>query len=295
MMPLGWAGAWAGLAMVLAGMSTANAQIGLQMKLNRQTFVPGEAIMATLTFTNLAGVDVTLENRQQESWLDFRISDMNSRIIGRVRPGMGFSPLSIPQGGTAEQVINLTPLYYIRDPGVYRIIATVQFPGIRNSFESRPVVATIQDGRRIWSQTVGVPDAGGYRQFTLLSQRKEDEYTWLFARVDDASSGGILAVHPIGHLLNFEEPQVQIDGYNRLHILSLAGPKMYFKTVIGTEGEFHEQETFERTVGRPSLVRLVTGEVQVAGAALVTPVDPSQTPASAPRLSDLPPGAPAAP
>src|SRR4051812_10969535 len=53
---------------------TAQAQLRLDLKLRRHTFLPYEPVEVILTITNFAGRDVVFENQGDRQWLNFELT-----------------------------------------------------------------------------------------------------------------------------------------------------------------------------------------------------------------------------
>ena len=54
--------------------TVAHAQLRLDLKLRRHTFLPYEPVEVVLTITNFAGRDVVFENQGDRQWLDFELT-----------------------------------------------------------------------------------------------------------------------------------------------------------------------------------------------------------------------------
>jgi hypothetical protein len=92
-------------------------------------------------------------------------------------------------------------------------------------------------------------------------------------------------------MIAYDEPKVQIDPTNRLHVLHCSGPRRWSYSVIGVNGELVSHSSFAETKSRPHLTRMADGAITVRGGMLeqpVPPAGPGATANSAPKLSDRP-------
>jgi hypothetical protein len=101
----------------------------------------------------------------------------------------------------------------VQDLGAYHVRANVFFADLNKFSIPRPRSSTSAahgdlgaDGRRA-GRTAG---AGGVRTFSLLSNRFPD-HTKLYVRVEDKSTGAVYSTYPLGRVIAYDEPQVELD------------------------------------------------------------------------------------
>ena len=254
------------------------AQIQVSLDIKRRFFMMYEPIVATVTIKNLAGRDLTLADTDTQSWFGFQINRADGQFVPPLNPDYKLNPLTIPMGSTVKRSIILNTLFPVRELGMYRIRSQIYFGPTDKYYPSQLVGIEISEGKTIWQQTVGVPDgvegAGGQRKISLLSFR-QTEYTYLYARVEDTDTGMVYATMPLGRLIAGVEPDIQMDIQNRLHVLQVAGPKVYLYSQVGVNGELLSQDQYGSTKARPSLRRDPSGLVAVVGGELQAPPTPS--------------------
>lgn len=287
--------------LVVASQEGAQAQIDVQMKLSRRLYMAYEPIIATVSITNRTGRDVVFDEFEGKQWFGFQISTADNRPVPPRDPDYQLTPLSVPAGQSVKRSVNLVALYPITDFGLYRIRATVFYSEMNRYFSSAPSSVEISEGKLMWQQTVGIPtgepNAGGLRIYKLLSFRQPKD-NMLYVRVEDQEEGAIYGVYAIGHLIMGQEPQIQLDGRNRLHVLQLVAPKTFVHTRIGINGEWFGQTTYTTLRTRPQLRRAESGEIAVVGGQMDVPVAqpvhgaPGAAGQAPPKLSDRPPGMP---
>ena len=173
--------------------------------------------------------------------------------------------------------------------GPYHVRANIYFPDLGKYFYSQTKVVQVTDARPIWRQTVGVPDGagpGGVRVYSLMTNRFPD-HTSLYVRVADPDSGVVYATYSLGRLILYDEPKMQIDQGNRLHVLHCAAPRSWSYSVIGLNGELVSHSTLAETKTRPRLVHGADGMVSVHGGMVDAPATAAAA-IPAPKLSDRP-------
>lgn len=274
--------------LLLLGVAEARAQIQLDLKFSRLQYIAYEPVMATIGITNLAGRDIELQDAAGQSWFGFEVTGSEGQPIGPLEPDSQ-PPLRIEAGKRVTQKINITPLFQVHEFGAYHVRAHIYFPDLGKYFYSQTKVFEVTDARPIWQQTVGVPDGAGpgsVRTYSLMTNRFPD-HTSLYIRAANKDTGVVYATYSLGHMILYEEPRVQIDQQNHLHVLHASAPRTWSYAVIGLNGELVSHSTFSETKTRPHLVHLADGTVTVHGGMLDVPVTASAA-HSAPKLSDRP-------
>ena len=274
--------------------AAAHAQVQVDLKFKRLQYVAHEPITAEVKITNLAGRDIELRNGNGERWFGFEVTTGEDGRHLAPAPLEPEPPLRIEAGTTVTRKVNLTPMFPVHDLGPYHVRANVFFADLNKFFYSPAKVFHVGDARPIWQRTVGVPDgvpgAGGTRTYSLLSNRFPD-HTKLYVRVEDRSTGAVYSTNPIGRAIAYDEPQVELDRANQLHVLHCAAPRTWAYSRVGLNGELIARSTFMETKTRPRLRRADDGAVAVRGGMLDAPASQSpRNPAS--KLSARPPATP---
>jgi hypothetical protein len=282
-----------GLAVVsLLCIADASAQIQIDIKFRRLQYIAYEPVFVTLGITNLAGRDIELHDGDGQAWFGFEVTGAEGQPIGPVKT-LVQPPLRIQAGKRVTQKIDISPLYPVHDFGVYHVKANIYFTDLGKYFYSAAKVFEVTDARPFWQQTVGVPDGAGpgeARTYSLMTNRFPD-HTSIYVRVADKDTGIVYATYSLGRMIAYDEPKVQIDPTNRLHVLHCSGPRRWSYSVIGVNGELVSHSSFAETKSRPHLTRMADGAITVRGGMLeqpVPPAGPGATANSAPKLSDRP-------
>lgn len=275
----------------------AGAQIQVELKLDRKTYVAHEPVSGTLTIVNRAGRDLVFGDSGGLSWLDFTVTDSRGHLITPVQNHLNERPIVLASGQTYKHDVVINRYYPMANIGLYRVKATVTFPQINRVFQTPVQSVQVTDGQPMWSQIVGVPqgypDAGRNREYSLMTYYHGARGKSLYFRLKDSDSGMVYKTYPIGDYMSLRKPVQAIDRQNNLHILHMSGPQQYKYTVVGIDGDPVKQENFyEKGANRPELQTTDYGDVSVVGG--ITEQE-KQTPyeqVEFRRLSERPPGLP---
>ena len=264
----------------------ARGQIQVDLKFSRLQYIAYEPVLAKVTITNLAGRDIELRDDGDQTWYGFEITADQGRTLAPLkRPHE--PPLKIAAGTSVTRKINLTPLFPISDLGVYHARANVFFADLNKFFYARTKVFEVTSARPIWQRTVGDPETGGVRTYSLMTNRFPD-HTSLYVRVEDREHSLVYATFSLGRVISFDEPHAEVDRENHLHVLQCAAPRVWAYSVVGLDGRLLKHATYSETRSMPRLHRTSDGAVSVAGGLLDVPAPPSGTRKAVPKLSDRP-------
>ncbi|MFL6536642.1 MAG: hypothetical protein ACJ8JD_00475 [Chthoniobacterales bacterium] len=271
----------------------ARAQIQVELKFKRLQYVAYEPVTAMLTITNLAGRDVDLHDVGTQRWFGFEVTGGEQQLLAPASL-QSEPPLHIESGKTVSRKIDIATAYPVHDFGTYHVRANVFFADLNKFFYSEAKVFQVTNARPIWQKTVGVPDgqpgAGGTRTYSLLSNRFPD-HTSLYVRVEDRNNSMVYSTYSLGRVISFEEPQVEIDRANQLHVLHCAAPRTWAYSHVGLNGELLKQSTFLQVKSQPHLRRASDGLVAVHGGVIDEPIA-NKAQNAAPKLSARPPNIP---
>lgn len=273
--------------LALLGLAVAlQAQISVDLKIDRRSFMAYEPVLATISITNLSGRDIVLQDTESERWLSFQIQTGGDQPVAPRNRDYHLSPLPIASGESLKRQIDLVALYPITDYGLYRIKASVYFADSATYHSSAPIPIEVSEGKLIWSQTVGQPagSEGGLRDLSLLTFRRPT-HNYLYAKVESREKATVYATHCLGKLITGTQPQVLLDSFNQLNVLHVGGPKAYLHTVVGLDGQLLSQEVYYATKTRPEMRRGPAGEIAIFGG---RKEQPSEASGDVPKISDRP-------
>lgn len=271
--------------------AAAQAQIQVALKLKRLQYIAYEPVVATLTITNLAGRHVELHDDAGQRWFGFELTAGEGRPIAPLTKDAPEPPLTIEAGKTVTRKINLTSVYPVHDFGTYHVRANIYFADLSKFFYSNTKVFEVTDGRRIWQETVGMPEGasgdGNVRTFSLLSNRFPD-HTSLYVRVENKESGVVYSTFSLGPIIASDDPHAEFDRTNQLYVLHCAAPRRWRFSHVGLNGELIEHGVFLETKSRPHLQRTTDGTITVGGGTRESLIAPSPGKARA-KFSAEPP------
>jgi len=271
-------------------LSTAAAQIQVNISLSRNLYMIYEPVICTVSITNLAGQELLLADTPKDKWFGFQVETLSGRPLPTVQNDYRNEPLSIGPGQTIRRSVNLTPLYPITEFGSYRIRASIFVSALNRYFSSSPLSMEVTEGRVLWEQTVGVPPDSGLpgknRTYTLLTHRLPSS-TRLYLRVRDEDRGIVYSTTQLGRFLSFGTPEVKLDRRNEIHIIHNMAPKEFLYSHFGLDGKVRKQVAYQDWGSRPVLVPTTDGGISVVGG---TAYDPKATPPERqlPGLGDRP-------
>jgi hypothetical protein len=268
--------------------ATASAQVKVDISFRRTLYMMYEPLVCTVTIQNLSSRTLDLEDTPRDKWFGILVESVDGRPLPPINPNYSNEPLSLEPGKTVKRAINLTPLFPF-EFGTYRVRATIYSKQLGRYFSSQPLNVEITEGRKIFEETVGVPEgagSGATRTFTLLVHRLPST-TVLYLRVRDPDAGRIYCTVPLGRLVTFGSPEVQFDHNNHIHVLQNAAPRIFLHTEADINGKVLKQQGIQAEKVRPALTRRPDGSVVAQGG---VPFDPKATPPAQqlPKLTDRP-------
>jgi hypothetical protein len=249
----------------LLATSQAYSQVAVRLKMNKSSYILNEPVSATVYITNHAGRQLVLQGKGHTPWLNFNLS-MQGRSTPVTRK-INYSALVIPAGQTLTRTVSLSSSYSLGTMGNYTCSASVNMPGpTRNGFSSNRVHFTVTNGRPVWVQRAGIPNAPGeIREYRLLTF-SGNRYMELYAQVLSANTGRNIRTLPLGKILSFRKPKGTLDGANNMHALYQVKPNLFTHVCISAKGEILTSEQFKRgSTGDPRFMTFGDGEVKVAG------------------------------
>ena len=256
------------MALFLSLSVAAQAQIQVELKFKRLQYVAHEPVVAMVKVTNLAGRDIDLHDEKGQHWFGIEVNAGENHLLAPLIQDAPERPLQVEAGKTVTRKINLTATFPVHEVGVYHVRAHVYFPDLNQFFYSPAKVFHVADARPIWQKTVGIPDgmqdAGETRTYLLLTYRFPD-HTSLYVRVENKNRGIVYATYSLGRVMAYDEPEMELDLANQLHVLHCAAPRSWAYSHIGLNGELLTHSTFMETKTRPRLRRRADGAIAVRG------------------------------
>ncbi len=274
--------AWA-LALTLLAAAPARAQVSVEVTLDQEQFLPGEALPVAVKIRNRSGQ--TLRLGTEPDWLTFSVESRDGFVVRKQGEPPVLGEFVLGSSQVATKRVDLAPYFVLNRSGRYAIIATVRIREWNSEVASAPCTFDIVSGARLWSQEFGVPLPPGVsnqppevRRYTLLQANDPRKQLRLFLRLSDGSDTRLIKVLPIGPLVGFSQPETQLDAHSRLHLLYQDGPRSFSYLCISPQGEILERRAYEYLGSRPRLRVSEDGAVSVVGGVRRERLDDLPTP-----------------
>jgi len=253
--------------LLLAGMVAIPAQaqlrVGLRTKeTNRSKFMMYEAAQVIVSIENVSAQDYVFRSTDQRSWLDFIITREDGRTAGREYVQL-HDPVLLRPTEVRNYMVNLTPLFMMRQPGRYRVQAVLKPEG-KPQVISKGLSIYLDHGRVIWQKQRPLGDQS--LTYSLISFSPNPNRTRLYLRVENLKENRVLSTQNLGSYTKVVTPTVFFDDRDQVHILHTIGMGAYgYNRVTGT-GKVMTREVFESDQENPPRLRKqADGSVLVHG------------------------------
>lgn len=253
------------LLLVLGGHQAA-AQVSVDLKFAKSSFLNGEPIQIGVSLTNLSGRDLTFQGTTESAWIDFIVNSTRGVPLAAMsKPAFG--AVKIPAGKTVAKTVDLNQLFSFRELGNFSVYAIVRLPGQGNQgYQSRRHLFTVSSAKPYWSQVVGVPGKPGQTREYRLIQFTGGAKNQLYAQLADAKTGAVLRTHHLGEVLMFRKPTATIDGDLTMHALYMITPSFWGHARMNPEGAFLGRDLYKPGAsGEPKLAKNSAGKVITVG------------------------------
>jgi hypothetical protein len=257
---------WLGALLISAG--CLQAQVTVEVTLDQDQFLPGEALPATVRITNRSGQ--TLDLGADEGWLTFSVEAKEGAVAIKKGEAPVIGEFTLDSSKRAIKEVDLAPYFGFSQAGRYSITATVTIKAWNQQISSQPKSFDIIEGSKLWEQEVGLPKAPDapdsapeLRRYTLHQANYLKKHLMLYVQITD-TSGKVYKVFPIGPMISFGQPDAQVDRLSNLHILYQNGPHSFSYTVVSPEGSVVVRQSFDYTT-RPRLKADSEGNFKVIG------------------------------
>jgi hypothetical protein len=260
------------IAIIVALVVTASAQVTVNLSVDQDQFLPGEALPVAVHITNQSGQP--LHFGADPDWLTFSVEAADDFIVVKNSDPPVQGEFSLDSSQVATKRVDLEPCFDLKRAGHYRIVATVRIKDWNTEITSQPQGFDIIDGAKLWSQVFGVPLPVGVsnrppevRKYTLEEANYLHSQLRMYVRVSDESGAIVLKVRAIGPMVSFSQPDAQLDRLSNLHVLYQSGASSFLYSVISPKGELVRQEIYDYLDARPRLRIGDDGSITVFGGA----------------------------
>ena len=246
--------------------SHASAQVVVELDMNQEQFLSGEALPVAVKITNQSGRQ--LHFGAAGDWLTFSVESVDGFVVNRKSelPVQGEFELESSQMGTKH--VDIAPGFIISKPGRYKVTAT-----LRNKDLSAPVTSPAKTfdvitGAKLWNQEFGLPATNGLpemRKFSLEQASYLRAQMRLYVQVSDATESRIFTTVALGASVSFSRPEAQVDRTSRLHVLWQSGAQSFSYCTVSPDGEILSRDTYDDFDSRPRLRVNDSGDVVIIG------------------------------
>lgn len=256
------------LATSLLAVAGAFAQVTVEVVLDQQQFLPGEALPIAVRIVNHSGQ--TLKLGTDDEWLNVAVQGRAGSVVQRLGDLPVRGEFTLESSQRATRRLDLAPYFNVSRQGRYLIQATVKVAQWDKSFASDPVPFDVITGARLWEREFGVPQsdtnsAPEVRKYILQEANYLKKDLRLYVRLTDVSETRIYRVLPIGPMVSFGKPEPQLDRQSNLHILYQRGRTSCSYIVVNPDGDILIRQTYEVANSRPRLKYDEQGNILVAG------------------------------
>lgn len=246
------------------------AQVTVEVLLDQEQYLPGEAITVAVRITNRSGQSLRLG---QPDWLTFSVQRRDGLVMSQLAEVPVAGEFTLESSDRATKRVELTPSFQLTMTGRYQLTATVKIKQWNQELSSSLKYFDIITGTRLWEQEFGLPSPVGapatppeVRKY-ILQQAKYLKQLKLYVRVTDANESSLFGVYPIGPLTSFSQPETQVDKLSQLHVLFQTGARSFYYCVINPDGQLILRQTYDYLNTRPVLRADPEGKIIVAGGA----------------------------
>ena len=241
------------------------AQIGMNLKAEKERYLRYEPIELTLTLRNYSG-NTLIFGRDDKSGVEqgrlaflIKMHDGSTvnPLAGAINPlaGLVFSP-----GETKELKLTINQFYDLQKDDFYNVSAYVEHKRMSKAFMSNSVSFEVREGTLITSKIIGLPTASDddmIKTITASLMRFNDGQDDVYClRIEDEKT--VFGTFRIGPCITGSTPQLDADEASAIHVLVQVRARLYCYSVysiIGGEAKLRQQRYYKPDNGVPTLSR----------------------------------------
>jgi hypothetical protein len=256
------------LGCMAAAISVSGQGFSVQLVLDQDQYLAGEALPVRVRVSNFSGQKLRLG--AEADWLTFAVENAQHLDVTRQGTVPVLGEFSLEPSMTGTKKADLAPYFDLSRSGRYYATATVTVPGLKQSLQSKPVPFDIINGSSIWEQEFGVPGTAQgdgtpeLRHYALI-QTLHSKTMKLYFRLTDYRENRVFSVFPLGTMPSFGRPEPQLDQFSNLHVLFQTSARLFVHCLVNPDGVLLARESYEITSSRPALRAEKDGRVTVAG------------------------------
>ena len=254
------------VALVALTLARASAQVVVELDMNQEQFLPGEALPVAVKITNQSGRQ--LHFGAAGDWLTFSVESVDGFVVNRKAELLVQGEFELESSQMGTKHVDIAPGFIISKPGRYKVTAT-----LRNKDLSAPVTSPAKTfdvitGAKLWNQEFGLPATNGLpemRKFSLEQASYLRAQMRLYVQVSDATESRIFTTVALGASVSFSRPEAQVDRTSRLHVLWQSGAQSFSYCTVSPDGEILSRDTYDDFDSRPRLRVNDSGDVVIIG------------------------------
>ena len=242
------------------------AQLDLRLETPKSSYLQYAPIPVTVNLKNLGGQEIVLEGTPEKPWLEMIVQSIDGLLL---RPDRPLAPpsLTLKPGESRTLSLDLAPHFLVREPGGYRVRASVLLPSGENLL-TEPLPFLIGRGEVVWSVPRG---QGQERRIFSLLKFYEDPNVGLYLRVEVPGQNLVYPTRRLGPFLPLGKPTAEFDSENHLHLLHTVAAGQHRLTVVNLDGTVLREELRQETTEKPRLRKSPDGLVDVVGGTVILP------------------------
>lgn len=248
------------------------AQVSVEVLLDQEQFLPGEALPVAVRIHNHSGQKLNFG--AEADWLTFTVESRDSLVVRKLGDVPVVGAFALESAERATKRVDIGPYFSLTEPGRYTVIASVRIKDWGQSIISQPKNFNVMEGAKLWEQAFGVPAPAGatnavpeVRKYVLQQANYLKGKLRLYLRLTDGSGTKVFRVVPVGLILSFSRPEPRIDKFSNLHLLYQNWAHSFSYTVFTPDGDIIDRQTYDFTDTRPRLQVDEEGRISVAGGA----------------------------
>ncbi len=245
--------------------------VTLDLEIDQQQYLSGEDVRATLTIVNRSGQPLILG--ATTNWISFDVIGEHEYVAHKLGEMPVKQAFTLMTGQTIVREFNITPYFDFRKPGRYSLRAVVRIPQWKQEMACKPAIFTVEKGTPLTGLgdlAFGVPLPAGVtnappdiRRYGLLRVSFLDQMRLYFQLSD--GTGRPLRVYPLARIVDFRDPEAEMDRFNHFHVLVQTGARVFTYCEINTSGTLLARQYHEYSESRPRLRLTDDGHVFVGG------------------------------
>lgn len=240
----------------------AEAQIAISMSLEKETYLLYESFPVKVNIQNTGDQLINLENTADNvsKWISFLIYRADGSKV-RAEKSISIKPIAIEPGASTAVLVDITPIYALRDSGQYTIQAVISVPGSK-PFITDGLVISIGNGDAVWKEER--LESGTKKVYSLIKFLGRNQVD-LYVRVEEPSTNTIYSTQKLGRFTDFTKPIAKLDSAGSLHVVHTLSGQTYRYSIISADGSLVKQEDRQIEGARPELVAVGNGGIRFVG------------------------------